>query len=127
MLPPFAWILPGEGADAAVGWKAPRAGRIHITGRMAAISTSQEYGSWCGPECDDGIYFSIYQNDTLLAGPVRVLHGHPQWQSNHLTVETTIAAGDFITFYQGRGRWQDNDQATYDFRIDYLPDGGERK
>ena len=119
--PPDNWILPGEGADAVVGWRAPRAGRIHIISILRALSTSRVYGAWCGRECDDGIYFSIYQNDRLLAGPVRVLHGSPQWQRHHLTALTGVEAGDFIYFYVGRGNWQDNDHTFYNFRVDYLP------
>ena len=114
-----AVIQTGEGADTAIGWQAPRAGTIEITGTLAAASTSTEYSAWCGPECDDGIRFSILKNGAVIAGPVRVLHGGPEDQRHTLTATTDVAAGDWICFEQERGRWQDADAAIYDFAISY--------
>lgn len=122
--PPEAYIQTGEGADTAVGWKAPRSGSITVTGRMTATSTSETYGAWCGPECDDGITFSILHGTEAVADPVRILHGDPVDQGHTITASFDVVAGDFVYFTQERGRWQDADAARYDFSVEYAGAGG---
>ena len=86
---------------------------------MTATSTSEEYGAWCGRECDDGIQFSLLKNGEVQDGPVRILHGDPEDQEHTLSATVDVQAGDFVYFVQERGRWQDNDAAWYDFTVRY--------
>ena len=116
---PEPFMQTGERADTAIGWQAPRAGTVTATGIMTATSTSEEYKSWCGPQCDDGIRFSILKGTEVQDGPVRILHGDPEDQWHTLTATFRVEEGDFIYFLQERGRWQDADAAWYDFTVSY--------
>ena len=118
--PQAAAIQTGEGSDTAIGWQAPRTGTVSIAATMTAVSVGREYTSWCGPKCDDGIYFSIRKGSGIIAGPAHVLHGNVDQQRQTLYVTTAVEAGDFIYFYQARGNWQDVDAAYYNFTITYL-------
>ncbi len=111
-------VQPGENANVAIGWQAPRAGSVSIVASMTAVSTSTDYSSWC-PGCNDGTDFYIRHNSATVAGPAFVLHGSPEFQSNSLAADVTVSEGDFIYFYVDRRKWQDADAAYADFTISY--------
>ena len=114
----YVIVQPGEEEDAAIGWRAPRSGAVTVAAIMTAVSTDTTYDSWCAG-CNDGIDLYIRHNATTVAGPARVLHGSPEFQSNSLSATIAVAQGDFIYFYVDRRTWQDEDAAYANFSITY--------
>lgn len=111
-------VQPGEHANVAIGWQAPRAGAVNITATMTAVSTRTEYPSWCAG-CNDGIDLYIRHNAATVAGPAFVLHGSAEFQSNTLSATVNVAVGDFVYSYVDRLKWQDEDLAYANFTISY--------
>jgi len=113
-----AALIPGEGSNVAIGWEQDKRGAVAIKGELWAAAA--DGGSPGGN--DDGVYFSIYHNDDLIAGPVHVFHNA---DLHHGTLEVTLEgppdpwvdAGDMIYFYIDRGNWQDCDAMYYNFSI----------
>jgi predicted ribosomally synthesized peptide with SipW-like signal peptide len=106
------FIQTGEGANTAVGWRAPHAGTVSIIGTMTIG------GNWQGGWRDDGIDFKIMKNGTTVAGPVWVYH-LTGYNTKTLTATVNVAGGDMIYFYQNRKNWQDCDLAGYSFTVYY--------
>lgn len=112
-----AVLVPGDGANIAIGWQQDHRASVMIKGELWAADP--DGGSPSGD--DDGVYLSIYHNDDLIAGPVQVFHNA---DLHHGTLEMTLAgpdhwveAGDMIYFYVDRGTSQDNDTMYYNFSI----------
>jgi hypothetical protein len=113
-------VQTGENANAAIGWRAPRAGVVNVSATMTAVSTSSTYSSWCGQGCDDGIYLSIKRADgTDATERAHVLHGSATIQSNGVATTFAVAAGEFVYFYVDRGNWQDADAAYANYSVTY--------
>lgn len=112
------WLLPGEGSDVMLGWKAERHGTVYISAMLNtywvdATSISSR---------DDGILFSIWKGDQRIIEESRVFRGNNE--SNRIPyvfkkVTINVTPGDMIYFYIHRGNWQDCDEMYYSFTISY--------
>lgn len=112
-------IQTGEHSDVSVGWKAPRAGTVHIA---AQLNAGNPDATCCDPYPDDGVWLSLYKGATKLAGEGHVFHGTSSTNrkpNTFLTSTTSVAAGDRLYFYLRRGEWQDSDYAYYSFTVSY--------
>ncbi|RLC72351.1 MAG: hypothetical protein DRI26_03145, partial [Chloroflexi bacterium] len=107
-----ARIQTGHGYNVAIGWRAPWGAERTVRGELWA--TTPLGGTPAGH--DDGVYFSIYKNDELIAGPIHVFH-NAELQHGVLEVTISLDMGDMVYFYIDRGNWQDCDEVQYHFTI----------
>ncbi len=117
--PPSSFIQPGQGwsgdlANTAIGWRAPSAGIIDVSGTL-----------WAGgmppsdDPTDDGMEFSIYRGGTRISGPTWVMHGTESRTRTLSAGGVEVQEGEMIYFYQDRRGSQDRDAVGYFFRVVY--------
>jgi len=112
------WLIPGEGSDVVLGWKADRAGTVYISAMLNtcwadATSTSSR---------DDGVWFSIWKGTKCITDESRVFRGNNESNRISYVIKKTsidVTTGDMIYFYIRRGNWQDCDEMYYSFTIAY--------
>jgi hypothetical protein len=124
------WLQPGEYGynNIAIGWQAPRAGTVCISGMLnttSPVADADPNATWK----DDGVLFSIYKGDILpankLAGdPSLIFRGNNEGnRKDSVTLASTVDVtnGEMIYFYVNRNAWQNADGMFYSFTISYDP------
>lgn len=115
---PCGWLIPGEGSDVVLGWKADRSGMVYIS---AMLNTARGDAT-ARSSSDDGVLFSIWKGTQRITDESRVFRGNNE--SNRIPyvikkASISVTAGDMIYFYIRRGNWQDCDEMYYSFTISY--------
>lgn len=114
------WLIPGEGADIVLGWKAIQPGTVYIS---AMINTARDDATATDPN-DDGVWFSIWKGKQRITDESRVFRGSDESDRIPYVIQKTsinVSTGDMIYFYIRRGNWQDCDEMFYSFTISYDP------
>lgn len=117
---PCGWLIPGEGADVVLGWKAVKSGTVYIS---AMINTARDDAT-ASSFSDDGVWFSIWKGTQRITNEARIFRGNDESNRIPYIIQKTsinVSTGDMIYFYIRRGNWQDCDEMFYSFTISYDP------